>query len=254
VGSHRQFLLLARSLAAGGIAAMRFDYRGMGDSEGDGVSFEDVDSDIAAAIERFFQEVPELDEVVLWGLCDAASAALFYAHTDPRVTGLVLLNPWVRTESGQAKAYLRHYYLRHIFDADLWRRIFGGRFELRKAVQSLVKNVVSALGSRRPGAHVRPNRYSSPNDSRESRVGGSLPNRMMLGLRRFQGRVLLILSGDDLTAAEFKDAVTASRQWRKLLGAPYVTKRELSEANHTFSRREWRDQVAQWTADWVRAK
>ena len=32
VGSHRQFLLLARRLATDGIAAMRFDFRGMGDS------------------------------------------------------------------------------------------------------------------------------------------------------------------------------------------------------------------------------
>jgi len=28
----------------------------------------------------------------------AASAALFYAYRDPRVAGLVLVNPWVRTE------------------------------------------------------------------------------------------------------------------------------------------------------------
>ena len=40
VGSHRQFALLARSLAAQGIPAMRFDYRGMGDSVGEPHTFE----------------------------------------------------------------------------------------------------------------------------------------------------------------------------------------------------------------------
>ncbi|MGZ5200780.1 MAG: hydrolase 1, exosortase A system-associated, partial [Telluria sp.] len=47
-GSHRQFTLLARSLADAGIPAMRFDYRGMGDSDGGVRSFESVDEDIRA--------------------------------------------------------------------------------------------------------------------------------------------------------------------------------------------------------------
>jgi len=34
VGSHRQFLLLSRRLAAEGHPVMRFDYRGMGDASG----------------------------------------------------------------------------------------------------------------------------------------------------------------------------------------------------------------------------
>ena len=34
---------------------------------------------------------------------------LFYAATDPRVTGVVLVNPWVRTQVGEARTYLRHY-------------------------------------------------------------------------------------------------------------------------------------------------
>jgi hypothetical protein len=53
IGSHRQFLLLARDLARAGFAVMRFDYRGMGDSEGQTCSFEAVDDDIAAAIDAF---------------------------------------------------------------------------------------------------------------------------------------------------------------------------------------------------------
>ena len=72
-------------------------------------------------------------------------------------------------------------------------------------------------------------------------------------LASFDGKVLLILSGADLTAQEFQDTVRASGPWKKLLSAPRVTQHELAAADHTFSRREWRDQVANWTGDWVRS-
>ena len=99
VGSHPQFLLLARELAAAGYPVLRFDYRGMGDSEGAFRGFEGIDEDIRAAIDAFCTEAPEVEQVVLWGLCDAASAAAFYGHRDDRVAGMVLVKPWVRTES-----------------------------------------------------------------------------------------------------------------------------------------------------------
>ena len=72
VGSHRQFLMLARGLAEAGIAVMRFDYRGMADSDGAFRGFEDIGADVAAAIDVFTETVPEIEEVALWGLCDAA--------------------------------------------------------------------------------------------------------------------------------------------------------------------------------------
>ena len=53
VGSHRQFTLLARSLAESGIPCFRFDYAGMGDSEGDKQEFQEVQGDITAALNQF---------------------------------------------------------------------------------------------------------------------------------------------------------------------------------------------------------
>src|SRR5262245_40701144 len=72
VGSHRQFVLMARELAGRGHAVLRFDYRGMGDSDGATRTFEAVSEDIRCAIDVLFAEQPGLTGVVLWGLCDAA--------------------------------------------------------------------------------------------------------------------------------------------------------------------------------------
>jgi hypothetical protein len=80
-----------------------------------------------------------------------------------------------------------------------------------------------------------------------------LPDRMAEGLARFGGLVLLLLSGNDLTAREFADVAAGSARWQNLLAQRGVTRMDLAEANHTFSRAEWRDEVARCTAKWVRA-
>ncbi len=242
VGSHRQFALLARHLSVRGVPTLRFDYRGMGDSVGEVRTFESVGTDIRCAIDQLFASVPGLKDVVIWGLCDAASAALFYAHQDKRVSGLVLLNPWVRTEQGLARAHLKHYYLRRLFQASLWRKLLSGGLNVPAALGSLGRLVANAMG-----------RSGSPVPTETGIVSDALlPDRMEEGLSKFQGRVLLILSGNDLTAREFEGVVEKSRRWRKLLGDRRVTQFRLPKANHTFATREWRDQVANRTETWVK--
>jgi exosortase A-associated hydrolase 1 len=243
-GSHRQFVLLARQLAAAGVPAMRFDYRGMGDSEGEPRDFTDIGDDLQAALDQFFVTVPGMAEVVLWGLCDGASAPLCQASLDPRVTGLVLLNPWVRTEHGIAKTTLKHYYRSRLLEAELWRKILQGQFDFAGAARSFAALVAAAFrsGRARPATAAATAEAPLP-----------LPERMAAGLASFRGKVLLILSGADLTAQEFSDLAAASPSWRKLLAAPRVSRRDLPGADHTCSRRVWRDQVALWTCDWVRS-
>lgn len=246
VGSHRQFVLLARALAARGSAVLRFDYRGMGDSEGDTRSFEAINADARAAIDALMAAIPQAREVVIWGLCDAASAALFYASSDPRVRGLVLVNPWAREAAGLARAYLRHYYLRRLVDAQAWRQLFSGRGRLQRAIGSVAQTVRAALGT--GSAHEADSASVSAPATPSRRP---LIERMADGATRFAGPVLLIISGDDITAAEFKAAAQGSRRWRKVLRRRDVTQRHLEAADHTFSRREWRDQVAEWTQAWL---
>lgn len=250
-GSHRQFTLLCRALAAAGIPAMRFDVRGMGDSEGETRTFEDISSDMHAATDRFFAELPALQEVVIWGLCDAASAALINAHHDPRIKGLVLLNPWVRTAEGLAKAQLKHYYWSRLTDRAFWHKLLRGELAIAAAAGSFVSAVLTAFGRGKTSA-VMDSSTLTPAPVKIDK-GPTLPERMADGLKQFEGKVLLILSGRDLTAQEFEAVVQGSPQWQRLLADTRVQSRKLVEANHTFSTREWRDQVAIWTTDWVQS-
>jgi len=235
VGSHRQFLLLARYLAKNGIPVMRFDYRGMGDSTGELKDFEGVDSDVAAAMDTFYTKVPDLEEVVIWGLCDAASAALFYAHKDPRVQRLILINPWVRTEQGEAKAFLKKYYLKRFFSKALWLKILRGGFNPLKSMGSFAENI---------------NKATKNKESPEEIL--SLPDRMLRGLNKFDGKILVILSGNDLTAEEYRNLIASSSKWQLTLGEKQLETKQLELANHTFSSNVWRTQVEDWTLAWVR--
>jgi len=232
-GSHRQFVLLGRHLAAAGIAVMRFDYRGMGDSEGAIRGFDDIDDDLQAAIDQFFAAVPQLRELVLWGLCDGATAAAFHAAADRRISGLALLNPWVRTDAGAARATLRHYYLRRLCSGAFWRKLAGGAVDANASLASLRRSALVALhGKRKPGTD-------------------DLPARLHHALARFPGRILVILAGADLVAREFEALSEQHPHWRQLLEAPRVRRIDIADANHTFARLAWRDRVAQATAEWL---
>lgn len=234
VGSHRQFVLLARQLAAAGIPVLRFDYRGMGDSAGALRDFADVGEDIGAAIDALQAALPTVNQVVLWGLCDAASAAAFYGWRDQRVAGLVLANPWIRTERGEARAVLRHYYLKRLMSGDFWRKLLSGRVRVGRSLGEMGELRRRARGGDEP-------------------AGLDLPGRMRHGLEHFAGPVLLILSGNDLVAKEFLDHAQTDDGWQARLASPGLTRRDLAAADHTFSRRAWRDQVGEWTREWLNA-
>ena len=242
VGSHRQFVLLARDLARAGFPTLRFDYRGMGDSTGKSRDFTAVDDDIQRALDAFMERQPQLKDVIIWGLCDAASAALFYAYQDHRVSGLVLLNPWVRTDAGLAKATLKNYYLQRLFNPNLWRKIASGQFNFTTSIRSFFELAGKATKRVKTTAATTQIARDLP-----------LPERMAACWQRFSGRVLLILSGNDLTAAEFKALCDHSERWQQLLANTSLERIELAAADHTFSRREWRDQVAAQTVRWLQS-
>lgn len=233
VGSHRQFVLLARDLAAEGIPCMRFDYRGMGDAAGNVRQFDAVDADIRAAMDAFFGHIPQLRRVVLWGLCDGASAACFYAPGDPRVSGLILLNPWVRTPVGEARTYLRHYYLKRITTAAFWSKLLSGGMSFSKSLEGLIGTARTASRAKIPAGTT----------------GGCLPKRIADALAAAGRPVCLILSGKDYVAREFEEAVRAEPALAQLAAMRHPER--LQEADHTFSNAAWRARVGRITADWV---
>ena len=241
-GSHRQFVQLARSLAAAGYATLRFDLRGMGDSGGEQRSFEQVDDDIGAALDALQAQQPAIRRVALWGLCDGASAALLYCHRrrDARVAGLVLLNPWVRSAVSLARAHVKHYYLNRLRQPAFWRKLLGGGVA-SQAVVDLMQNLRLA---RSVGAATE-----------AGRVAAQVPfqHRMAAGWQDFVGPMMLVLSGNDYTAKEFLEQVVKEQVWQGSLERSEFTRLDLQDADHTFSSTSSRIALQDATIAWLRA-
>lgn len=218
VGSHRQFVLLARAAAAAGYAVLRFDTRGMGDSDGQHPGFEQLSADLAAAVDALVARLPGISSVALWGLCDGASAALLYVdeRRDPRVRGLCLANPWVRSTQTQARVTLRHYYTQRILQPEFWRKLLRGRIG-REALREFQSNRLAA----RSGSTAA--------------VTAPFHERMLRGLVNFEGPVMVLLSEHDYTAREFSERTQTDARWQAALRRPRVHLRDLPGADHTFS-------------------
>ena len=245
VGANRQFVVLSRRMAALGMPVLRFDHRGTGDSGGDYRGFLDMEEDITAAIDALFKKFPHLKKVVLWGECESASAAAFYAHTDPRVSGIFMVNPWIRTQSGQAKTYLKHYYWNRLRDPALWKKIKSGQFSIFRSLKAYFQLLIHAGESSKNKHHKAEHQDLS---------SLPLPIRLTRSLKLFSGELYILTSGNDYIAQEFNDFTSTSPEWKSSGLNDKILFNEMIDADHTFSRPEWREALFHTTEQWIQDK
>lgn len=217
-GAHRLFVQLARHLAQQGHSVLRFDFPGQGDSPGDTVNFEDTASHIRCAIDALHQHRPQLQHTALFGLCDGASASLLYLHAQPdaRVTQLLLLNPWVRSETSLAKAQIQHYYRQRLLMPEFWNKLLKGGVGWA-ALREMAQKVNQAR--QKPVDHLEP----------------GFQDRMGMAWRNFEGGLLLLLSESDQTAQEFRAHTAHATHWRLWDHHVGLTMETLPLADHTCS-------------------
>jgi exosortase A-associated hydrolase 1 len=244
-GVGRGMVSAARQLAAGGVAVLRFDHRGLGDSGGEFQGFEHIGEDIQAAVAALKREVPEVKKVVLWGGCDAASAAMIHGWKVQEAISLVLGNPWVTTAETQS-AVLRQHYLSRLREWSFWRKVFRFEYDIKAYVIAAWHKVASRLG------RLLAARGKSVADAMPGQAAGSFVDRMLDGLRRFDGSVLFLISGQSLSSKEFDELVHKDTGWSEVYGRESSTRIDFPDADQTFSGSEMRQQLNQTLCDWLR--
>jgi uncharacterized protein len=269
-GSHRQFVQLARAVAAAGVTVLRFDTRGMGDSTSGQRTLDEIEDDVAAAIEALCCAAPHVTRVALWGLCGGASAALLHWRQwqDQRVQGMVLVNPWVQSAETLARTRVKHYYLKRLQERSFWAKLVSGQVAT-KAIAELLANLRLATRVGKNGAHIA-NGADNPVSASTAVAAGQfvplspealaldktqrpLQQRMAQAFAHFAGPKLLVLSGNDYTAKEFLEAAQTDALWRSNVALPSVQRLDIPGADHTFSTAQAQLTVEVQTVQWLRS-
>ena len=143
-GAYAGQATMAAHFAALGYPVFRYDRRGIGESEGDNIGFESSGGDIASAVSSFRLEAPDMQRLVAFGNCDAATALALF-HDGIAIDALILANPWViENASAEAStpptsAAVRARYWNRLKNPRSLIDLFSGKINLRKLAGGMVK-------------------------------------------------------------------------------------------------------------------
>lgn len=195
--------LLAAEIAMQGYPVLRFDRRGVGDSEGMNGEFRSSGPDIASALTAFRERCPWLTRIVGFGNCDAASALMLARGAD--CDALVLGNPWTIENDNEAAPaeVVRDHYRRRLADPAAMKRLLTGKVSLIKLAKSL---------------------FAAARPAPQANAPTGLAAEMSEGLQSFDGPVRFLVAGRDRTGLAFLS------RWNK--ADPRL--RTCPQASHSF--------------------
>lgn len=119
VGTCRLSVNVGRAIAKKGLLAVRFDFSGIGDSEPRRGSMSFEESSIAETREvmDYLQKTRGISQFILYGLCSGADASYYTGLADPRVVGMMKIDPYCY----RTWQYSLRYYAPLLLDSKRWR-------------------------------------------------------------------------------------------------------------------------------------
>lgn len=215
IGSHRGMASLAKAIVAEGFPVLRYDRRGIGDSEGENRGFLSASDDLRAAVAAFRDA--GVTRIVGFGNCDAASTLALFGRA-AGIDSVLLANPWTIEDNDDLPpaAAIRARYAERLIDPATWKRLVSGKVDIGKAIRGLRKVV----------APIAP----SP-----------LANRVTAAIRAWGNDAAILLAQGDATAIAFRAA------------APTLPATTLPTDSHSFARDADRAALERAVLDRLRA-
>lgn len=231
VGYHRMFVSMSRKLAQAGHTILRFDFSGIGDSATHSSGRPLLQSnlaDIRAAIE-WLEVTLHVSRVILVGLCSGADHAILYGYSDPRVVGIVLIDPYIPTTSRYFVQYIR----RRLSDLRL------KRFSLRKS--KLVRRVFENI------SHIFYRDAEPQHLTLQKTIARAYLEKVYHATAQARVQLLVICSDyapRQVYREQFVDAFAAV-SFGDLLQLEF-----LEGSDHTFSSKKYRDDLNELVERW----
>jgi hypothetical protein len=262
VGPQCLYRGMSRQFVALGLPVFRFDFFGLGDSEG--TLPEELLRDLYNHIEvgRFVDDaIDAMDwmqrtygskRFILSGLCGGAITGLLAGARDPRVAGLLALGitPVLASRAADASRYMtrgqlehiRARYVRRLFSAQAWGRLLtlkaDNRLIWRLITESfLKKRPVAAPAAVPPAESDNANPLFPPAFFR------------MLDTAR---PMLLVFGGTDRLQFEFEEKFVARHRERLERGPHVYDVHSVKDANHVLSTRAWQADMLDAATRWLR--
>lgn len=238
VGPNRMHVQWARALAAVGLASLRLDLSGIGDSgvRGDNLPiFDLVRREPVEAMDALAARGH--DRFALVGLCSGAYSAFHVACAEPRVAAAVMINPEDLLVGGSpgAAAWARRYWTQSIFRPRAWLNLLSGRSDVGRLWATLRKQW-SRRGATAPE--------------------GAGPDPVLAELRTaVQARplqLLFVTSADDVST----QYIGALLGGQALQGVPpaAVSHQVLPQCDHLFTRLQDQRRLHDLLLPWLRAQ
>jgi uncharacterized protein len=263
VGPQRLYLKLTSRLLELGLTVFRFDFHGLGDSEG--TLPEELLRDVYNHIEvgRFVDDSIDAmdwmeqnygcDRFIVSGLCGGAITGLLTGERDSRVAGLLALGitPVLASRAAEASLYMtigqlesqQQMYLKRLLSPQAWYRLFTLQTDNRLIRRMIGHWLRKSVGRTPTIATVPPPEGDNANPL--------FPPAFfkMLSTRR---PMLLVFGGSDRLQWEYEEKFVSRYRERLDAMPPLAEVHVVEHANHVLSLPEWQNEMLQLATRWVR--
>jgi uncharacterized protein len=263
VGPGRLYVPLTDMLVAEGYLVLRFDFFGLGDSEGD--LEESMLADVYNNIEvgryvddtlcalKWLRQHHGVKRFLLGGLCGGAITALLAAERDASVEGLLSVGMTVTLASNAAAPgkfltdaeleWRRRLYLKKMLQTKYWVRFLTFRSEYgviwHAMKRMLFKPAVKPVAAT-PGAPVEQRGNANP----------LFPKAFLAFLQR-GGKALMLFSEKDRLLSEYQEKFLAPYAQALAPHLPQLEQHVVPNANHVLSMREWQQELVDVSRKWL---
>ena len=265
IGPHRLYLKIAAGLVPRGFHVLRFDFYGLGDS--DGVIDERLTSDMYNTIQDgryvadtiaamdWMQSTVGVKRFVGSGLCGGSITAMLAAAQDKRIESILSLSiptafdggeaNWARFATARQLEGIRRGYLKRLLKPEAWVRFLSGKTSYAVLWRSLKQLLPAAAGAKAANSPAASAPVAPKDDTNPKFAPAFLK---FVGSRR---RMLLIFSGRDRLQWDFEEKfrdrhLPQLEPWRG-----YFEMHTIADANHILSDPAWVREMVTLSGDWL---